>query len=372
MKTRIFHRNNLNYQDKLASVWEELFRFWQEEDAHFPRQKTVLVKPNLLSPHAPEAAITTHPAVVEGVVRGLQEWGNRVLIADSPAGIYNNNMKNLWRVTGMQEVSQQTGATLVDINRLPLKSRKGGERNFYFTALLEEVDYLVNLPKLKTHGLTLLTGAVKNVFGLIPGIQKGEFHIRYPDPEDFSANMVEIFQAVRPQFTIMDGIRILEGDGPSSGGSPRDAGFLLAGTDAVALDSVASLLIGIDPLQVFTTRIAHEKGVGQGDVQHIEVVGDEPAPIQARIPGRHIFSRLPDFLLKILSRLVWTRPRANPEKCSHCGICINNCPAEAMASDARGVPVIDYGKCINCFCCAEVCPDDAIYQEASWLVRRLS
>ena len=370
--TRVFFRKQLTYQSDLSPIVQDLFRFWQEEDPDFPQNKTVLLKPNLLSPHSPDAAITTHPVLVEAVTRELQKYGNRILIADSPAGIFNNNLKHLWRVTGMEQVSQRTGARLVDINALPMKSRKGGERNFYFTSLLDEVDYLVNLPKLKTHGLTLLTGAVKNVFGLIPGIQKGEFHIRYPAPEVFSENMVDIYQAVRPQFHIMDGIRILEGDGPSSGGIPRDAGFLFAGRDAVAVDSLASFMIGIDPMQVFTTRIAHQKGVGMGDIHQIEVVGDEPVPIQAKIPGRHIFSRLPDFLLKILGHLIWTRPRANPERCTHCGICIQNCPAEAMRPDDRGVPVIDYKKCINCFCCAEVCPDEAIYQEASWLVKRLS
>ena len=367
----VFFKKRLRYDESLSALLPALFDFWQRQDANFPRKKTVLLKPNMLSPHPPEEAITTHPLLVQLIATELRALGNRVLIADSPAGGHNKNIKRLWRVTGMTEAARQSGAQLVDINARSLIERKGLERNFFMTDLLNEVDYVVNMPKLKTHGLTLLTGAIKNVFGLIPGIQKGEFHIRYPNTVDFAQNMVEIFAAVRPDFTIMDAVEILEGNGPSSGGEKRYAGGLFAGKDAVAVDAAGTAFLGFDPLQVDTTRIAAEAGIGDGNIEAISITGDSLESIHARIPAPHIFNRLPGVVYQILQKVIWTRPRANPENCTHCGLCISNCPAGAMKPDADGVPVIDYQKCIHCFCCAEVCQDNAIYQEVSWLVKKL-
>lgn len=370
--TTVFYRNNLDYKERLSSVIPALFDFWQARDPGFPRGRTVLLKPNLLAPQPPDAAITTHPNLVEAIAGKLMALGNTVIIADSPAGTYNKNMKRLWRITGMEAVARRTGAQLMDLNHLPLSERRGNSRNFFMTDLLNRVDYVVNLPKFKTHGLTLMTGAIKNVFGLIPGIQKAEYHIRFPKPVAFADNMVDIFAAVRPHFTIMDGIRILEGDGPSSGGKPKMAGFLLAGRDAVAIDAVAAFLGKIDPQQVPTIRLAAEKGLGISELAQIDISGDRLQPFDLQIPRRHAFSQLPEAALRILSKFIWTRPRANPERCTHCGICIQNCPSSAMSPDKNGLPVIDYQTCINCFCCAEVCPEDAIFQETSWLVKKLT
>ncbi len=347
-------------------------KFWQETAANFPEGKSVLLKPNLLSPHPPEDAVTTHPQLVLLLSLELGKYNNRVFIADSPAGTHNKNIPRLWRITGMQQAAAQAGAVLIDINRRGLVERKGLTRNFFFTDVLNEVDYVVNLPKLKTHGLTLLTGAVKNVFGLIPGIQKGEFHLRFPKPDDFSDNMVEIFAAVQPDFTVMDGISILEGNGPSSGGSVRHTGFLFAGEDAVAVDSVAAHSLGMDPMAVRTTQTAWRQEIGEARLSHIELSGDMLTPVSIDLPSAHAFSKLPDFIHRLLKKFIWVRPRANADKCTRCGMCIKNCPVEAMTPDADGVPIIDYSTCINCFCCAEVCPDDAIFQETSRLVRRLS
>lgn len=370
--TRVFFRTNLQYDARLPGVFRSLLDFWLAEETHFPRQQSVLIKPNLLSPRTPEHAITTHPEIVRQVVHLLKDFGNKIYIADSPAGGSNKDIPRLWERTGMAQVARETGAELININARGLVEKKGLQRNFFFTDLLNEVEYLVNLPKLKTHGLTLLTGAIKNVFGLIPGIQKGVYHLQFPKPEQFAENLVDIFAAIRPHFHIMDGIQILEGNGPSSGGKIRYAGFLLAGKDAVAVDSVAARSLGIDPRQVDTIRFASQKKLGEADPEKIRIVGDEFRQISIEIPAPQVFSRLPDFTYAMLRRFIWTRPRANPERCSGCGLCINNCPVQAMSPNENGIPEIDYQSCINCFCCAEVCPEDAIYQESSRLVRWLS
>ncbi|GAB4371736.1 MAG: DUF362 domain-containing protein [Calditrichia bacterium] len=370
--SRVFFRKRLLYNESLSALLPSLIEFWQEEDPHFPRHKRVLLKPNLLSPHPPDKAITTHPLLVSSLASILTEFGNRVFIADSPAGSHNRHIRKLWDVTGMSEAARICGAELININERGLVERKGITRNFYFTDLLEETDYILNLPKLKTHGLTLITASLKNIFGLIPGIQKGEYHIRYPSPLAFSENMVEIFAAIKPHFTIMDAIEILEGNGPSSGGNKRYAGWILAGKDAVAVDSIAARCLRIDPHSVDMIRLAGDWGLGESHPQRISLVGDSLSQLQIELPSPHIFSRLPGVVHALLKKLIWTRPRANGEKCTRCGICISNCPAEAMSPNWDKIPEIDYQKCIHCFCCAEVCPDDAIFQETSWLVKKLS
>ena len=370
--TRVFFRKNLQYDSRLSEIFRQLLDFWQKEEPDFPGNRTVLLKPNLLSPRPPEQAITTHPEIVRQVIYLLKDFGNKIYIADSPAGGSTKDIPRLWERTGMREVARETGAELININARGLVERKGIQRNFFLSDLLEEVEYLVNLPKLKTHGLTLLTGAIKNVFGLIPGFQKSVYHLQFPKPLEFAENLIEVFAAVHPHFNIMDGIRILEGNGPSSGGKVRYAGFLLAGKDAVALDSVAAHSVNLKPQQVDTVRLAAQNKLGVADLVNISVVGDELQPVSIEIPAPHVFSRLPDFTYGVLRRFIWTRPKADPQRCTGCGLCIRNCPVQAMAADENNVPKINYQTCINCFCCAEVCPEDAIFQETSRLVRWLS
>ncbi len=368
----VFLRHGLDYNQQLLFTIQEIINFWREQDSDFPANKKVLLKPNLLSPHPPESAVTTHPLLVQYLATELRKFDNQLIIADSPAGTHNKNIQKLWETTGMLRAAENAGAMLVNINKRGLTERKGLNHNFFVTDLLNEVDYIVNLPKMKTHGLTLLTGAVKNVFGLIPGIQKGEYHVRYPKPADFAENLVEIYSAIKPHFTIMDAILIMEGNGPSSGGSARYAGFLLAGKDGVAIDSIAAKWAGIPPLSVNTNRIALEKELGEAVINNIAIRGDSIQSHEIELPSSHAFSHLPNFVYGILQKLIWTRPRADESRCTRCGICIKNCPVDAMAPDDSGVPVIDDDICIKCFCCSEVCPDDAIYQETSRLVKWLS
>lgn len=367
----VFVRSHLTYRNDLAILKKELVSFWQNNGG-IPEKQVVLMKPNLLSPHTPEEAITTHPWLVDLACQILKDYGNRLLIADSPAGSHFKSIRKIWQLSGMQEVAEKYGATLVDLSGRGLQERKGIRRNYFFTDLLQEADYLLNLPKLKTHGLTVMTGAMKNLFGLIPGIQKGEFHVRYPQPEEFAETLVDVFSAVQPRFTIMDAVEILEGNGPSSGGKKRYAGFLLASENAVAVDVVAASLLGIQPGEVPMIRAAQNWRLGPPRHQDIGIDGANLQPLNAQLPSPHIFNRIPRPVHQVLKRLIWTRPKADKNNCTGCGICIKNCPAEAMFPNADRLPVIDYQKCINCFCCAEVCPDSAIVQESSWLVRKLS
>ena len=227
-----------------------------------------------------------------------------------------------------------------------------------------DADVIINLPKLKTHSLTLLTGGVKNLYGAIPSGLRTRFHGDHPRLEDFCQVLDDIFATAKPAITIMDGIVAMEGEGPA-GGKPRNLGLILISHDAVALDAIAGRVIGLNPGEVRTTRIAHERGVGVGDLREIEVVGERienvtvsDFALPASAAGQFV-NRLPRFLSQFFIRQLTIRPRVVTRKCVGCGACERACPVGAIVV-REGKAKIDRRICIRCMCCHEVCRYDAI------------
>ncbi|MDZ7384796.1 MAG: DUF362 domain-containing protein [candidate division KSB1 bacterium] len=342
--------------------------------AHFvQRGNHVHLKPNLLAAKEPARAITTHPVVVEAVVRMLLDLGAKVTIGDSPAGAVKG-LQRYWDNTGLSEVAKRTGARLVAFETGGVQERVVRGRSYYISRYVIDADVVINLPKLKTHGLTLYTGAVKNLFGVIPGLRKSEYHKQAPHPEDFAEVLVDIYSAVRPHLHIADGVVGQEGNGPSSG-RVRPIGVMLASTDGVALDAVGAAIMGFDPEEIDTTRIASQRGLGEGRLEHIKVVGADLESLRLPdfvLPSNRLIKLVPRWLMILGARLIWVRPRADRELCKRCGVCQTNCPVGAISTDADGYPVMDYTRCIKCMCCDEGCPHQAIEQEMSWLARRFS
>jgi uncharacterized protein (DUF362 family)/Pyruvate/2-oxoacid:ferredoxin oxidoreductase delta subunit len=334
--------------------------------------QTVLLKVNLLAAKGPDRGITTHPAVVEAVAREVQRAGGRVVLGDSPAGVMKN-IRRYWAKTGIGEVAERLGIDLVRFEGTGTRAHRVDGRVYHLTRFVTEVDRVINLPKLKTHGLTLMTGAVKNCYGTIPGFQKSEYHKQAPHPDPFAEIVVDVFSLVSPVLHVMDGILALEGNGPSTSGSPRKVGLLLASPDAVALDAVAASVIGFDPLEIPTTRVAASRGLGVADLSAIELDGPPLERIRIpdyRLPSNYFLRYVPTWMVRTLGRFVWVRPKPVPDRCTACGACIANCPVDAMTPDRRGVPRIDYDRCIHCLSCDESCDHDAIEQAVSWLARR--
>ncbi len=331
------------------------------------------MKPNLLAAKEPARAITTHPAVIEVVVRMLLDLGARVTIGDSPAGAVKG-LQRYWDNTGLSEVARRTGAQLVAFETGGVQERVVRGLRYYISRYVLEADVLINLPKLKTHGLTLYTGAVKNLFGTVPGLRKSEYHKQAPHPEDFAQVLVDIYSVVRPHLHIADGIVGQEGNGPSSG-TVRPIGVLLASTDGVALDVVGAAIMGFDPEEIDTTRIASERGLGVGRLQQIQLLGAQLDSLRLPdfvLPSNRLIKLVPRWLMLLGARLIWVRPRAIRETCKRCGVCQSNCPVGAISTDPDGYPIMDYSRCIKCMCCDEGCPHQAIEQEMSWLARRFS
>jgi uncharacterized protein (DUF362 family)/ferredoxin-like protein FixX len=327
----------------------------------------VLVKPNLLSARLPEAAVTTHPAVVEAVIDLWKAAGAEVILGDSPpiAGEKEASYRRLMQNTGMLGVAERTGARIVRFEEsvVPVEYPSGRHyKRFEIGRAVSEADAIISLPKLKSHGLTYLTGGVKNMFGCIHGKRKAFFHAQAgEDREIFAQMLVDFYGAVTPQLSIMDAIVGMDGDGPVDG-RVRNIGLILAGTDAVAVDAVASAILGIDPLSVDTTRLAATNGLGKADLTQIDIVGEKIEDIRCdgfiEPKSKDFWTRIPKPIRHILRNQLIPFPNITPS-CKNCNACVDACPVKAIAY-GKDRPKVELTECIRCYCCREVCEHKAI------------
>ncbi len=331
----------------------------------------VLIKPNLLAAREPERGVTTHPAVVKAVIEEVKRVGGIPWVGDSPGGAARGVDRVLTK-TGIKEAVLETGAEIVNFEASGAECRKVNHTAYYVANPPLQADCIINLPKLKTHSLVLYTGAVKNMFGVIPGFRKAEYHRDHPRPDDFSRTLVDIFSLVPPAFTLMDGILAMEGKGPSSG-RKRWVGILAGSRDAVALDACMAHIMGFGPGEVETTVEAARRGLGEADLSRIRVLPeslDEFRIADFDLPSNRWMKLIPKALVDILGPWLWIRPRVDASKCTRCGTCVENCPTGVMEFVENGIR-INYDDCIKCLCCDELCPSEAVEQERGWLARRI-
>ncbi len=339
-----------------------------------PGQK-VLLKPNLLSAKEPDRAITTHPALIEVLAAAVREAGGEPTAGDSPGGAIRG-VERVWRNTGMLELAERIGLPLVSFEAEGAVSMQGELASYMIARPVVEADVIVNVPKLKTHVLTLFTGCVKNTYGAIPGFGKARIHAQAPRPVPFSRHVVDVYSLVRPALHIMDAVVAMEGDGPS-GGRPKHVGAILAGTDPVAVDAVAARMIGYRDGQVPTVRIAASKGLGEADPSKIAIVGDDPSSFDLadfELPRTGPFNLIPTFVVRALRPWIWILPEMSPEwgcRGDACGLCVRSCPVEAIEM-RDGRPVVKKNVCVECLCCHEICPHEAVRVRLSWLAKRFS
>ncbi len=331
----------------------------------------VLIKPNLLKAKPPEAAVTTHPEIVRAVIRLVQEAGGTALVGDSPG---MGGLQKVADKAGILRVIREEHAQLVDLDEALQIKNSGRFQQFEIARAVREADAIINLPKLKTHGMTTLTGAVKNLFGCIPGKRKVQWHFSTGVNRDlFMRMLVELSAALKPRLTVMDAIVGMEGNGPGSG-DPRHIGAIMAGRDAVAVDTVCARLVGVDPEKLPLIRAAAEAGIGETNPHRIRVVGDSMEPCVIRDfrlpPQEHPEWRLPEWARGILKGALTTRPVIDPVQCIQCGICKEHCPQGAIVEAANRLEV-RYRDCIRCYCCQEFCPQGAITVGRGWALRLL-
>ncbi len=330
-------------------------------DVYAAAGERILLKPNMLAGDPPEKAVTTHPSLMRAVALALKPAGASLFYGDSP--IYGSTAKTA-QTCGLAAAAAETGIELLDFSDSETTSYDEGTQNrvFELARAVKSCDRIISLSKLKTHGLTGMTGAVKNQFGCISGMNKGKFHVKLPEVERFSTMLVDLNICLKPSLYIMDAVICMEGNGPR-GGKPRFMGCILGSTDPVALDSVAACLIGFRPEEIPTCRAGNKAGLGNCDMKQIEIVGDD---WQAFVIND--FARSQKFMSDIhigrgrLRNALIAKPVIDEQLCTSCGICVLACPAnpKALSRERECRPAYDYDRCIRCYCCQESCPEGAI------------
>lgn len=324
----------------------------------------VAIKPNLLMAKKPEDAATTNPAIVHAVIKLVQKAGGIATIVESPGGPYNAPLlRMVYSKTGIEEVANLTGAELnYDLRVEKINNPEAAYlKSLKILKPLHEADLIINIAKLKTHGLMVYTGAVKNMFGSIAGLEKSEYHLRMSDNKQFANCLIDIFLATRPQINIIDGIIGMEGDGPSAG-VPKYIGCLLVSVDAFACDYAALEIIGVDYKKVPVLKVAEERGLF--DKKHVNFIGVDLNQIKLDsfdVPAlNHVKSNSGFSFGRFLKKRFRPQPVILLDKCIGCGKCVEVCPPKAAVINRDRNVTIDYKKCINCFCCHEFCPEKAI------------
>lgn len=353
-------------EEKIYSIVDKMFTTLEVKKDLRPGLK-VLLKPNLVMAKSPEFPITTHPTVVKCVAKWLNANGiTDITVADSPGGPFTKEyLRGYYNTCKMTLVTDY--AKLNDNFEFESVNCPDGFKNHSFNicSYVTNADYIINLPKLKTHAMTGYSGGIKNLFGCIPGLQKPQMHYRWPDLTDFSNMLLELSLVVKPQITLIDAIDAMEGNGPT-GGTSHPLNKLLASRDMYSMDYYAAGLMGINQDDVEMIRLAKERGLIIPD--EIEIVGEnnEEGLTPFKKPDTKSLdfsSHVPRILRKpatfIMKHALKSYPKLIKDKCVGCGKCAESCPAQIITFKNKKA-VFKKKGCISCFCCQEMCPMKAM------------
>lgn len=350
----------------LKQAVDNMFAALQMDQLISPGSR-VVIKPNLLMKSHPDSAIITHPLLVAAVGTKIKELGGIVTIAESSGGRYTPaTVKNIYQACGYTDMAQTYGFALnTDCSYRPLEVPNGVRSKLFqvITPILD-ADVIVDIGKLKSHCMTGMSGAVKNMFGAVPGLMKPELHCRFPEKKDFADMLVDLCQAIRPQISIIDGIMAMEGNGPS-GGKPRFVGTLIGGTNPYAVDFVCASIIYMKPSDIFMLTSAMERGLCPKSIEEIEILGaklDEvavPTFLPPQSKPLNFIDYLPGFLRPIVSKIATPVPKIRTKYCIGCAKCAESCPQHTIKIKDKKAYII-YNNCIRCYCCHEMCPEHII------------
>ena len=321
--------------------------------------KRVLIKPNVLRASEAGEGIVTHPAVLRAVVDKAESLGpSSIIVGDNPGVMGYGANEACFKRTGLMEAAKGyyrnigNDSQKVDFNPdfMPVVS---------LSRAVREADLIISLPKFKTHGLTVITGAIKNSYGLLPGAQKAKLHRAAGCAERFHELIVDVFQLRVSDLFLLDAVVGMEGNGPACP-DLRDIGLLLASDNGVALDAVMATMMGCEPGRLRFLQKAKEAGLGDYDLRAIEIIGELKRLADFKLPplGGEAILRNETMQAFLQTRTI-LRPQADPQLCTECGTCIDQCPVSALSMNGH-LPQVDADTCITCFCCQEICPEKAM------------
>ncbi len=337
--------------------------------------KSILLKPNILSDAKPEDCITTNPEFVRAVIRLLKDQGaSEIYVGDSP-GLQSPNFEG--KACGIHSICEEENVKWVDFTQNPvIKHIQGTTRKLYMASIIDKVDMVFSLAKFKTHQLMYTTGAVKNLFGTIPGLHKSTCHIKCPNRESFAHLIVGIHETIKPSFALMDAIIGMEGAGPANG-TPRPIGLVMASTNCIAMDYAQGIIMGYNPKDLPIIQEASRRHILPSEINYPLLKAEKVVVSNfVRIPICEKTHFVKSLIIPFLTRSAQKqaqrkepKPLFSDSSCIRCARCVNICPAKALTMEPMENPgiskyskhiVADYSKCIRCYCCHEMCPADAI------------
>lgn len=342
------------------------------------RGKKVMLKPNLVLAKKPEFAATTHPAFVEACVRLLDEMGAAsITLAESPGGQFNSlNLSLVYRVCEMAPLASDKLKLNDDFTFRSVRSDGVKLKNFHVISAFCDADVIIDLCKLKSHSLTGMSCATKNLFGLIPGVEKFEMHSSFPEMPDFSEMLVDLSSYVCSNKTfvaICDGILSMEGNGPSHG-EPKKTDLILVSRSPYALDVIAEHIIGCTG-EVLHLNAAASRGLVERDHEKVPVLGLTDYPTfdfkKPDTSSGFLLKKLPSFAGGRIAKLFGAKPKIT-DKCVGCGKCAESCPKHTITIEkkhGKKRAVIHRENCIRCYCCQELCPIGAVGVKQNALIK---
>jgi uncharacterized protein (DUF362 family)/Pyruvate/2-oxoacid:ferredoxin oxidoreductase delta subunit len=328
----------------------------------------VAVKPNLLTAASPESGVTTHPGFFRAVVHFIKENKGTPVLVESPAFFH---LDNVLKKCGYSEIIETEKIQIADTSKTSLLKNDNGKKykSFHVAEDIVTSDFIFNLPKLKTHSLTYFTGAVKNLFGTIHGLNKSKWHVKTESEEEFISFLLDLYGSFLYSkkdriVSIMDGIIGMEGEGPGKSGRPVLSKAVIAGMDALAVDTVAVTVAGLDISRALICVEGEKRGLGVSSIKKIDIAGASLTDFSNNFlppKTRSFLGKIP-MSTTLLKNLLVEKPVPDKKKCTLCYQCKTICPAGVIEKSRNGmIPYYDYSKCIRCYCCMEICPEGAIF-----------
>ncbi len=321
------------------------------------KDKKVLVKPNLLGPYPPERGVTTDPRIISAIIKKLKRYSPKdIIVGDNSGSIHFDPLK-IAKITGILDAS---GGCYSNISKevVEVKVESKFIEELFISKIVKEADYIINVPKFKTHSLTTITGAIKNMFGIIPGGKKAKLHTYAQSVKEFAELLVDIYQIRVPDLNIMDAIIGMEGMGPTNG-KIRIINKVISSDNGISLDSVMATMMGLKPDTIELLQISKKRNLGKIDISNIIIDGELEVISGFRTPNNGFLQRIRKKMIPHIFSFAVVKPIVNHNKCKICKKCIEVCPVFAMNLTNK-FPEADRKKCISCFCCDEHCPYGAI------------